>query len=83
MNADEVTEAILRQLRQSTQAVDDVSLAWRQKQAHARLAYEHWCLFPGEEAYALYRAAQDQADSAQDALRAHHMPDGATTHLQP
>jgi hypothetical protein len=83
VNADEVTEAILRQLQQSAQAVDQVTLVWRDRHARARLAYEHWCLFPGEVAYAHYRAAQDQADSAQDSLHAHHMRDGAATRLQP
>jgi hypothetical protein len=82
VNADQVTEAILRQLQQSGQVVDEVKLAWRERHARARLAYEHWCLFPGDAAYALYRAAQDQADSAQDALHAHHMRDRAITHQQ-
>jgi hypothetical protein len=71
VNADEVTEAILRQLKQSPQVVDEVTFAWREAHARTRLAYEHWRLCPGEAAYARYRAAQDQADSAQDALHAH------------
>jgi hypothetical protein len=40
-------------------------------------------LVPGEAAYARYGAAQDQADSAQDALHAHHMRDRAATRPQP
>jgi hypothetical protein len=78
VNADDVTEAILQQLQQSPQSVDEVMLAWRGRHTQALRAYEHWCLFPGETAYARYRAAQDQADSAQDALHAHHMRDRAT-----
>jgi hypothetical protein len=72
VNADDVTEAILRQLQQSDQVVDEVTLRWRKAHARARMSYEHWCLCPGEQAYARYRAAQDQADTAQDVLHAHH-----------
>jgi len=73
MSAEDVTEAILQQLRQSElHVIDEVKLRWRQAHARARMAYEQWCLSPGEPAYARYRAAQDQADTAQDALRAHH-----------
>ena len=82
MNADEVNEAILRQLHESGEVVDKLTLAWREAHARARLAYEHWALCPGEAAYARYRAAQDQADSAQDALHAHHARDGAITRFQ-
>jgi hypothetical protein len=71
VNADDVTEAILRQLQLSDQ-VDDVTCAWREAQARARLSYQQWCRSPGEAAYARYRAAQDQADSAQDKLHAYH-----------
>jgi hypothetical protein len=72
MSADDVTEAILQQLRQSEHVIDDVKLRWREAHARARIAYEQWCLSRGEPAYARYRAAQDQADTAQDALHAHH-----------
>jgi hypothetical protein len=48
--------------------LDDPLWLWRQSQAHARLAYEHWRRERGATAYAVYRAAQDRADSAQDAL---------------
>jgi hypothetical protein len=37
-------------------------------QLEATLAYEEWQRRPGAEAYAAFRAAQDQADAAQDAL---------------
>jgi hypothetical protein len=73
MKADEVTGAIRRL---SAQTVDGVTLAWREAHGRARLAYELWCLSPGEATYAQYRAAQDQADAAQDDLRAHHMRAG-------
>ena len=73
MNADDVTDAILKQLHRTARSViDDVTLAWRLAQAQACMAYEHWCSRPSAAAYALYRAAQDQADSAQDELQAYH-----------
>jgi len=37
-------------------------------QLEATLAYEEWRRRPGRAAYAAFRAAQDQADAAQDAL---------------
>ena len=42
--------------------------AWDEAQVEAELAYEAWCREPGREAYVTYRAAQDRADAAQDAL---------------
>jgi hypothetical protein len=42
--------------------------AWDEAQVEAELAYEAWCREPGREAYVVYRAAQDRADAAQDAL---------------
>jgi hypothetical protein len=39
-------------------------------QAEAQLAYEAWCRSPGRGGYAVYRAAQDRADAAQDQLAA-------------
>jgi hypothetical protein len=42
--------------------------AWYRAHAEAELAYDQWSDHPGREAYAVYRAAQDRADAAQDAL---------------
>jgi hypothetical protein len=42
--------------------------AWRDAQAEAALAFAAWCREPGAGGYAVYRAAQDRADAAQDAL---------------
>jgi hypothetical protein len=82
MKADEVTDAILRQLQQSAQTAKEVTLAWREAHGRARLAYEQWCLSPGEATYAQYRAWQDQADSAQDELHAHHVRAEAAGQLE-
>jgi hypothetical protein len=42
--------------------------AWDEAQMEAELAYEAWCHEPGTQGYVVYRAAQDRADAAQDAL---------------
>jgi hypothetical protein len=42
----------------------------REAQAEAELAYEAWSELPGRDGYAVYRAAQDRADAAQDELAA-------------
>ncbi len=81
MNADEVTEAILRQLLQGAQSVDELTDAWRARHARALEAYEQWCSFPSEAAYTRYRTAQDHADSAQDALHAQHLRGAEATRL--
>ena len=58
---------------------DQTTAAWvvceldyvrREAQAEAELAYEAWRDLPGNDAYAVYRAAQDRADAAQDQLAA-------------
>jgi hypothetical protein len=48
--------------------MDPVLCAWREANARAQLAYEHWRREGGASAYAAYRAAQDQADAAQRLL---------------
>ena len=48
--------------------VADHTWRWREAQRLAREAYEEWRLRPGPATYAEYRAAQDFADDAQDAL---------------
>jgi hypothetical protein len=41
---------------------------WSAARAEANLAYEAWCHAPGSDAYAVYRAAEDRADAAEQAL---------------
>jgi hypothetical protein len=48
--------------------LEELSFVRREAQAEATVAYEDWRLWPGGEAYAVYRAAQDRADAAQDDL---------------
>lgn len=73
MSSDDVSDAIMQQLHATARfVIDDVTFAWRLAHARACVAYDHWCSRPSAAAYAQYRAAQDQADSAQDSLQAYH-----------
>jgi hypothetical protein len=49
-------------------ADDGLQGAWRAAQEEASCALRTWRDWPGVEAFAAYRAAQDRADAAQDAL---------------
>jgi hypothetical protein len=41
---------------------------WSDARDEAREAYRRWLAAPGRDAYAVYRAAQDREDAAQDTL---------------
>jgi hypothetical protein len=47
---------------------DGLRAAWRAAQDDAARALRAWRDWPGADAFAAYRAAQDRADAAQDAL---------------
>jgi hypothetical protein len=47
---------------------DGLAAAWRAAHDDASRALDSWRAWPGAEAFAAYRAAQDRADAAQDAL---------------
>jgi hypothetical protein len=47
---------------------DELRYAWLEAEAEAALAYADWRRVAGPTSYAVYRAAQDRADAAQDAL---------------
>jgi hypothetical protein len=49
--------------------LEELRFAWREAQGEAAEAYDHWRRIPGREAYTLYRASQDRADTAQDVLQ--------------
>jgi hypothetical protein len=48
--------------------LEELSLVRREAQAEADIAYLDWLADPSGAAYAVYRAAQDRADAAQDDL---------------
>jgi hypothetical protein len=48
--------------------LEQLSVAWQEAQFDASLAYSHWCRMRDRTTYSTYRAAQDRADAAQDAL---------------
>jgi hypothetical protein len=47
---------------------DERFTVWSAARAEANLAYDAWCRTRSREAYAVYRAAEDRADAAEDAL---------------
>lgn len=48
--------------------LEELAFVRREAQAEANLAYEDWRSELARNRYAVYRAAQDRADAAQDAL---------------
>lgn len=54
-------------LRRPSEWVVDIAL-WTDARDEALEAYRRWSATPAAETYAVYRAAQDRADAAQDTL---------------
>lgn len=48
--------------------IDELQAVWFVARAEANLAYDAWGEAPGALAYAVYRAAEERADAAEDAL---------------
>ena len=47
---------------------DELFVLWSAARAEANLAYDEWCAHPGADGYAVYRAAEDRADAAEERL---------------
>ena len=58
----------------TTQRHDELYAIWTAARAEANLAYEAWCDVPGSDGYWVYRAAEDRADAAEQALAMVGMP---------
>jgi len=66
---DEAVElGIERSLIHDYAMLEELSFVRYEAQVEADLAYEDWCYLRSRDAYAVYRAAQDRADAAQDDL---------------
>jgi len=50
------------------QVHDELFTLWSAARAEANLAYAAWCDVRGPDAYVVYRAAEDRADAAEQAL---------------
>lgn len=50
------------------QRLDELFTIWSAARAEANLAYQAWCEVRGPDAYTVYRAAEDRADAAEQAL---------------
>jgi hypothetical protein len=59
---------LVRQPAHDYAILEELSFVRREAQAEADQAYEDWRLQPNRMSYAVYRAAQDRADAAQDDL---------------
>lgn len=68
--------SLLLDLRPASHALeqDELFAVWSVARAEANLAYDAWQTTPGSENYTIYRAAEDRADAAQDALAAADAP---------
>jgi hypothetical protein len=53
-------------------AVDELLEAWRAARAEANAALARWRAGSGRTSFAVWRAAEDRADAAQDALAGRH-----------
>src|SRR5215210_1391898 len=56
---------------QGMRVLEELTFSWRRAQTEATAAYGDWRRGRDAKAYAIYRAAQDRADAAQDALSDH------------
>jgi hypothetical protein len=64
LGLDRARPAEARDLRER----DELYVMWSAARAEANLAYEGWRDAPGAETYWAYRASEERADAAQDAL---------------
>ena len=68
LRAEDYEFAVMRPSTREYALLEELSFVRREAQAEANVAYEDWRRQPGSIAYAVYRAAQDRADAAQDDL---------------
>jgi hypothetical protein len=52
----------------AAQVHDELFTIWSAARAEANVAYEAWCDMRGPDSYVVYRAAEDRADAAEQAL---------------
>ena len=61
-------EIVIRPYTRILSDLDVMDQAWRAARDEADAALEHWRALRTRDAYAVFRAAEDRADAAQDAL---------------
>jgi hypothetical protein len=71
-DVEDTREIVLSDRAAPTEARDvaELKTVWSAARAEANLAYDAWRANGGHSAYATYRAAEDRADAAEDALAA-------------
>ena len=62
------TREVTRVRRAPWRERDEAFVIWSAARAEANLAYDWWCTSPGRDSYAVYRAAEDRADAAEQTL---------------
>ena len=67
----EDTQELVRRGPGTTWYADELFAAWSAARAEANCAYDEWLATPGAAGYAAYRASEDRADAAQEALAEH------------
>lgn len=67
-----------RDLPEGASILDCLRAAWDEARCEARSRYDEWHGNGGGDAYFVFRAAQDRADAAQDALA--HIAYGKVAH---
>lgn len=80
-HVEDTREVVLRELDPPPEyrRRDELLVMWSAARAESNLAYEAWAAGGGSEAYAVFRAAEDRADAAQDGLVAASEPSGSVT----
>ena len=71
-DVEDTREIVLAERVAVTEApeVAELQTVWSAARAEANLTYDAWRSSGGPGAYAIYRAAEDRADAAEDALAA-------------
>jgi hypothetical protein len=64
----DTTAIVARPSTREAAMVEELSFVRREAQSEADMAYADWNMLSSRESYAVYRAAQDRADAAQDNL---------------
>ena len=80
-HVEDTREIVLRGrgIRGSASDLDERQAVWGAARAEANLAYDAWRATGGRDAYTTYRAAEDRADAAEQALAAARAPSGSVT----
>ena len=69
-HVEDTREIVLRPAAPEAWRADELLIVWRAAREEANDALDEWRRRPGTESYVVYRAAEDRADAAVEALAA-------------